>query len=98
MTRLTCNVVTLPRLCGAKKSAAELTARMPTMAGNDVAYLDAKAAASVARGYADEVVRQVLVEKNWGRLVVTGASPRLLDRLRSSAHRHGVATRLVVRT
>lgn len=98
MVRLTCNVVTLPRLCGVRESAVELTAGMPAMSGNDTAYLDAKAAVSVAQGYADELVRQILVEKNWGRLVITGASPRLLDRLRSAAHRRGVADRLVVRT
>lgn len=98
MARLTCNVVTLPRLCGVRESAVALTSGMPTMSGYDTAYLDAKAAASVAQGYADELVRQILVEKNWGRLVITGASPRLLDQLRSSAHRRGVAERLAVRT
>lgn len=98
MARLNCNVVELPRLCGVRESAAELTAGMPTVHGRDTAYLDAKAAVSVAQGYADELVRQILVEKKWGRLVVTGASPRLADRLTAAAHRRGVADRLAVRT
>lgn len=98
MARLTCNVVTLPRLCGPREAAAELTAGMPAMSGDDTAYLDTKVAVAVTQGFADELIRQILVEKDWGTLIVTGATPRLADRLMWSAHRRGVAARLVVQS
>ena len=90
--------VTLPPLAGSRPAAAELLSGLPEdLAGEQVSVL-ARDLLSGSPSFADELVRQLTVERHAESVVVVGAEPTFEGYVRNAAQTHGVADRVTTRS
>lgn len=83
--------IVLPRLCGARATAAQLCA-----GATGVVHVDASAVVNVSQGFADEVVR-CTIASGASVLIVHTTHERFSALLMASAARRDVQDRLQVR-
>ena len=86
----------LPRLAGSRDLATRLTADLPAKLGRSRVEVNAESLASVAPSFADELVKQILVNRGARELTVLTASDRFAHYLARSANNRGVRAKLVV--
>jgi hypothetical protein len=92
--------ITLPRLVGTREAARDLLAEHrvpPTLAGEQVVLL-CRDLASGSTSFADELVKDLLVDRAAAELVLVGAPERFVDHIRATAARRDVGSRVHVRT
>jgi hypothetical protein len=88
--------LTLPRLAGSRELVLRLLAPLPpTLHGTSV-EVGAQGLASAAPSFVDELVKEILVNRDAKRLTVRHASERLAHYLKRSAKNRGVGDKLVV--
>ncbi|MCW2609983.1 MAG: hypothetical protein QOC93_1447 [Actinomycetota bacterium] len=89
--------VTLPPLAGSRPAAAALLAGLPAdLSGDEVAVL-CRDLLTGSPSFADELVRQLAVERNAGRVVLVGAEDAFERYVRDAARDHAVAERVATR-
>jgi hypothetical protein len=87
--------VTLPPLAGSRPAAAVLLAGLPAdLSGQQVAVL-ARDLLSGSPAFADELVRELAVERNAAHVVVVGAAPAFEQYVQAAARSHAVDGRVV---
>lgn len=83
--------VELPRLLGTRKAARDTVeqAELPPDLNDHSVIVLANRVASVSASYADELVKQLLEDRNAEEILLVGASPHLEERLNDAvARRH----------
>jgi hypothetical protein len=91
------HTVSLPALAGSRPAAAELLAGLPAdLSGAEIAVL-CRDLLTGSPSFADELVRQLAVERNAGRLVLVGAEETFERYVRDAARAHAVAERVATR-
>lgn len=91
--------LTLPRLAGTRAAAAEFCAATTNRLFATTVVIDASHCVSMAQGYADELVKQLLVIRYAPRVEVRGASGPMVEYLTDAAERREVrGLRLLVST
>jgi hypothetical protein len=89
--------VTLPPLAGSRPAAALLLAALPAnLTGQHVAVLG-RQLLSGSPSFADELIRQLTVERNAAQVEVIGAEPTFEEYVREAARIHAVADRVSTR-
>jgi hypothetical protein len=89
--------VLLPPLAGSRPAAAALLAALPAdLSGDEVAVL-CRDLLSGSPSFADELVRQLAVERNAGHVVLVGADETFERYVRDAARSHAVAGRVATR-
>jgi hypothetical protein len=89
--------VTLPALAGSRPAAAAVLAGLPAdLSGDEVAVL-CRDLLTGSPSFADELVRQLTVERNAGRLVLVGADGTFERYVRDAARSHAVTDRVATR-
>lgn len=89
--------VTLPPLAGSRPAAAKLLSDLPAdLTGERVTVL-ARDLLTGSPSFADELVRQLTVDRHAAAVVVVGAEPTFEQYLSDAAHNHAVADRVLVR-
>lgn len=88
-----------PMLAGSRPRAQQILAKLPKDLSHAVVELHCDSLIAGAASFADEIVREVLVNRRAQRLVIIAASDReFIDYLRDRANVHNVADRLQVRS
>jgi hypothetical protein len=89
--------VTLPPLAGSRPAAAVLLSALPEdLTGEQVGVL-CRDLLSGSPSFADELVRELAVERNAQSVVVVGAEPTFEGYVRDAARTHGVTERVTTR-
>jgi hypothetical protein len=89
--------VTLPPLAGSRPAAAVLLSGLPDdLTGQQVTVLS-RNLLSGSPSFADELVRQLAVERNAAGIVVVGAEPTFEQYVHDAAHNHDVGPRVTTR-
>ncbi|HEY0487276.1 MAG TPA: hypothetical protein VGD72_13605 [Mycobacteriales bacterium] len=89
--------VTLPPLAGSRPAAAVLLSSLPAdLTGQQVTVLS-RDLLSGSPSFADELVRELTVERNAASVVVVGAEPTFEQYVHEAARNHDVGTRVSTR-
>jgi hypothetical protein len=89
--------VTLPPLAGSRPAAAALLARLPAdLTGQHVAVL-ARDLLTGSASFADELVRELAVDRNAAEVVIVGAEPEFEQYVQAAARSHSVGPRVSTR-
>jgi hypothetical protein len=89
--------VSLPPLAGSRPAAAALLASIPAdLSGDEVAVL-CRDLLTGSPSFADELVRQLAVERNAGHVVLVGADETFERYVRDAACSHAVTERVATR-
>lgn len=89
--------VTLPPLAGSRPAAAVLLSALPAdLTGQQVTVLS-RELLSGSPSFADELIRQLAVERNAAGVVVVGAEPTFEQYVHDAARNHDVGTRVTTR-
>ncbi|HET7445339.1 MAG TPA: hypothetical protein VFJ57_11825 [Solirubrobacterales bacterium] len=86
--------LTIPENVGSRQQAKELLMQLPAGLGQTVVSLDCGQLLVATPSFFDEIVKQVLVERDAKRLDLLNASPRARTLAERSAHNRGVSDRL----
>lgn len=89
--------VTLPRLVGSRQSAAVILDRASHAIAADRVVLNCRELLSGSPSFADEVVKQVLIDGQAAELVVLAAGDDFARYILESASLHGVQDRVAIR-
>jgi hypothetical protein len=90
----------LPRLVGTREAVRDVLDEQgvrPTLAGEQVVVL-ARDLASGSTSFADELVKELLCERDAAELSLVGAPERFVEHVRAAAARRGVADKVHVRS
>jgi hypothetical protein len=89
--------VSLPALAGSRPAAAELLSGLPAdLSGSEIAVL-CRDLLTGSPSFADELVRQLAVERSAGRVLLVGADETFERYVRDAARSHAVAERVATR-
>jgi len=88
--------INLPRLVGSRLDAQRLVAEQLAAMRDDRVVLNCRNLLSASPSFADEVVKQVLVDGGAAELVILAAGDDFVDYVQRSAGAHGVEGRVVV--
>lgn len=90
--------IVLPRLAGTREAVGDLLAAqsVPATLAGDTVVLLCRALASGSPSFADEMVKEVLVERGADELVLVGSNERFLHHVSAAAERRAVAERVRV--
>lgn len=90
--------IVLPRLAGTREAVSDLLAAqsVPAALTGETVVLLCRALASGSPSFADEMVKEVLVERGADELVLVGSSERFLQHVTAAAERRDVAGRVRV--
>jgi hypothetical protein len=90
--------VMLPERAGTRSEVRNLLASLPEDLTDAQVRVDGAVMAATAPSFIDELVKQVLVERNAGTLLIVNLTDRPAGYALASAQRRGVDTRLTIRT
>jgi hypothetical protein len=92
--------ITLPRLVGTRETARDLLAEhgVPESLTSERVVVLCRDLASGSTSFADELVKELLVDRAATQLILVGAPERFVDHVRAAAARRGVAERVQVRS
>ena len=90
------NALTLPRLAGSRGLVVRLLADAPLDLSGAAVVVDAVGLESAAPSFADELCKQLLVERRASHLTVRHASEKFQHYLARSATARGVAERITI--
>lgn len=85
--------IVLPRLAGVRAAAAEIATGISDLSAREV-VVDASASVSLAQGFCDELVKQILIDRNVERLILRGVEGNPRRYFTESAARRGVSDRI----
>ena len=90
----------LPRLAGTREAVTDLLAEqhVPASLTGECLGVLCRDLASGSTSFADELVKQVLTERDAAELTLVGAPERFVTLVRAAAQRRGVADRVHVRS
>ncbi len=83
--------LTLPRLGGARASAADLVADLPEDLSNRVVIVDCSAAEAITQSYSDELCKQVLQLRKAAGLVLRFPTQRMATHSRMAVQLRGLS-------
>ena len=89
--------LTLPERASSRDEARELTASLPASFANAVVTVDGHSLDWSSSSYVDELVKQILSNRNASKLILDQVSERVALFAKRSAERRGVFDRLTVK-
>jgi hypothetical protein len=89
--------VTLPPLAGSRPAAAVLLSTLPADLSGELVSVLCRDLLSGSPSFADELVRELAVERNAESVVVVGAEPTFEAYVRDAARTHRVTERVTMR-
>lgn len=86
--------ISLPRLVGSRMSATALADGLPDDLSDVAVEVDCRDLLTGSAAFSDQLVRELAVHRNAGRVIVASAPFEFLDRVVFAAHAVGVGSRI----